>query len=232
MRPRPFWCRLADRMEPEEQHSTSRFGRAARLVFVDHWRWVGWLAAGCVGGIAYGIASTHYLSVHGLNLMIGFGAGLGGLGVLVGGAVAYSYGRRASASITAEAHLGRNRVILAARPVVKAVGIFTVNFHKEQGAVVRVTEVWADQAGELHDGQYWLADGVFGRQQVDPGEDLTTTVVFSLPIPSESVAGWRVSLGIRAPTRKGLPRSSAAWADRVFIPKPETPRSDTTAVRS
>lgn len=205
--------------------------RPGRVVLIDHWRWLWWLAAGCIGAVAYGVASTHYLSVHGLNLLIGFGAGLGGLGVLIGGAVAYTYGRRASASITAEAHLGATRVILAARPVVKAVGIFTVNFHHEQGAVVRVTELWVDEAGVFHDARYWVTAGVFGRQQVDPGEDLTTTVVFSLPIPSESVVGWRVSLGIRAPTRRGLPRSSAAWADRVFIPKPRTP-TDTTEIGS
>jgi hypothetical protein len=173
------------------------------------------------------IPVLHYLAVHGLNLLIGLGAGAGAVGVAIGGVVAYTYGRRASASISAEAHLAAGSVVLATRPLIKAVGIFTVRFHEDQGAVVRVTEVYVDKAGGLHDARFWMADGVFGRQQVDPGEDLATTVVFSLPPPAESVVGWRVSIGIRAPTRRGLRQASAAWADRVFVPMP-----DALAVRS
>jgi hypothetical protein len=157
-----------------------------------------------------------------LNIALGAGAIAGVIGVGVGGVIAYAYGRRASASISAEAHTSGDRVVLAARPVVKAVGIFAVQFHESQGAVVRVTEIYIDEDGTLQNGRFWEADGVFGQQQVDPGEELTTTVVFPLPPPSASVVGWRVSLGIRAPTRRGLPRASAAWADRIFVARPDS----------
>jgi hypothetical protein len=164
----------------------------------------------------------HYLAQHGLNLVIGVGAFATAAGVVTGGLVAYAYGRRASVSISAVAHTRPTRVLLAARPVVKGTGIFALRFHRERGAVVQATEVYVDPAGVLHDARVWIASSVFGQQQVDSGEELATTVLFSLPLPHDSVVGWRVSVGIRAPTRRAFPKASAAWADRVFVPRPDS----------
>ena len=153
------------------------------------------------------------------TVMTGLGGGAASLAFIGGALVALRYGRRASVILTADAHVRDGRVVVSTRPVVKAVGIFKVSFHKNRGAVVRVTELYLDAAGELQDARFWEKSDIFGQEFVDPGEELPTTTVFPLPSPiPASVVGWRVSVKIKAPTR--FLASSSGWADQVFVPRP------------
>lgn len=155
--------------------------------------------------------------------MTGVGAAVAGIGVFVSSGLAYRYGRRATVSIRAEAHLTQTgAALVTARPSIRAVGIFPVRFRREGGAVVRTTEIWADDDGELHDGRFWEQDDVYGETYVyaEAGEEVATTIVFPLGVPSPLVVGWRVSVVIRAPERRIFPEASVGWTDRVFVPMP------------
>jgi len=105
----------------------------------------------------------------------------------------------------------------AARPIVKAVGIFRVRFHATDGVKVQLTEVYID-GGELKEGRSWVKTGAFDQQHVDAGEELPTTVVFPPINPPGSVIGWLVYLKIAAPTRL-IKFRSAWWMDQVFVPR-------------
>jgi hypothetical protein len=139
--------------------------------------------------------------------------------VATGAVLAVLYGRKASVSVTASPHVTPPGVVVAARPIVKAVGIFRVKFHATGGVTVRLTEVYIKD-GELKEGRSWTETGAFGQQYVDSGEELPTTVVFPPMNPPGSVIGWLVYLKIAAPTRLAKFRS-AWWADQVFVPRPD-----------
>lgn len=154
-----------------------------------------------------------------LDIVTGTAAILGGSAVVVGGVLACLFGRRASVSVSAEVHETPSGFVIAARPTVKAVGIFRVSFGETKGTTVRLTESYIDQDSHLQEGQYWELDSAFGQQYVDPGEELPTSVVFQPVNPAESVIGWFVFLRISAPTRLGRLRT-AWWADQVFVARP------------
>jgi hypothetical protein len=154
-----------------------------------------------------------------LSIVIGLGAIATVAGVATGAVLAVLYGRKASVAVTASPHLTPTGLVVAARPVVKAVGIFRVKFHATEGVVVRLTEVYIEE-GELKEGRYWTQAGAFDQQYVDAGEELTTTVVFPPVSPPGSVIGWLVYLKIAAPTRLAKFRS-AWWMDQVFVPRPD-----------
>jgi hypothetical protein len=160
-----------------------------------------------------------------LNLVLGLAAVATVAGVVGGAYLAAQYGRRASISIAATiVPLEVGGVVVAARPVVKAVGLFRVRFHGPHGALVRVRELRLVDPSELPTGmkedRYWEAVGVFGDQFAEGGEELTTTVMFRLPSIPHQVVGWIVAVGIEAPTR-WVPRSSGAWGDKIFVPRPK-----------
>jgi hypothetical protein len=169
-------------------------------------------------GVPWWDHQFHYLAVHGLNIAIGLGAGAGAVGVAAAGLVAVLYGRRASVAVSAEAHQTPKGIVIAARPVVRAVGIVRVKFHESKGMEIRLREVYV-QAGELKEGRYWTKCDAFGPQFVEAGEELTTAVVFPPLHPPPSVIGWMVFLNASAPTR--LKRiKSGWWSDQVFVPRP------------
>lgn len=154
-----------------------------------------------------------------LNIVTGTGAILGSATVVAGGLLAFLFGRRASVSLSAEVYETPSGFVVAARPTVKAVGIFRVSFGETRGTTVRLTEAYLDQDDLLQEGEYWELESAFGQQYVDPGEELTTSVVFQPVRPVESVVGWYVFLGISAPTRLGRLRT-AWWADQIFVARP------------
>lgn len=136
-------------------------------------------------------------------------------GVSGGALVAIFYGRKASASISAEVHVTETGVVLAARPAVVGAGIFRIRFARQNGAKVRVTEVF--RVGDnLVDGIHWVADAVFGESFVEGGETLTTTVVFPLPGLFLELVGWRVSFGVTCSRMLG---KGWSWGDQVFVPR-------------
>ena len=164
-----------------------------------------------------------------LNVMLGLAA-LATILAFVGGAyLAARYGRRASISIDAKVtDLKNGSFLLAARPVVTAVGIFRVKFHGPRGAVVRVRDVYSVDPSVsptgLWEGEYRQAAAIFGddddnQQFAESGEALKTTVLFRVA-PPEAVIGWMVVVAIRAPTR-WMPWSSGAWGDKLFVPRPD-----------
>jgi hypothetical protein len=140
-------------------------------------------------------------------------------GVVTGASIALLYGRKASVSITATSHVTEWGVVIAARPIVKAVGLFRVRFHAIEGATVQLTEVYVED-GELKEAQSWTDAGAFGQQYVDAGEELATTVIFPPVNPPGSVIGWNVYLKIAAPTPLARLRG-AWWTDQIFVPRPE-----------
>jgi hypothetical protein len=158
-----------------------------------------------------------------LDIATGIGAILGSAAVGAAGALAFLFGRRASASISVEIHPTPQGFVIATRPRVKAVGIFRVSFGAgKEGVTVRVAEVYVDpEEGDLKEAQWWEGSGFFGQQYVDPGEELTTSVTFAPVNPADTVIGWQVYLKINAPTRFGWFRT-AWWADQVFIALPES----------
>ena len=161
-----------------------------------------------------------------LNVMLGLGATAAVMAFLGGLYLSARYGRRASVSISANVYpLPDDGVALATRPVVKAVGIFRVRFRGARGALIRVREMFTAPLEEtegtgLKRGREWEQATVFGEQFAEAGEELATTTVFRLPPLPPSVIGWTVTIVIQAPTR-WLPGSSGAWADRIFVPRPE-----------
>jgi len=120
--------------------------------------------------------------------------------------------------VDANAYLTPSGVVVTARPCVKAVGFFRVNFHKQDGVLVRLTEVYVT-GGELAEGRHWDSNGAFGQQYVDAGEELRTTVTFPPISPTPSIIGWLVYLKVGAPTRLAKFRTGW-WADQVFVPRP------------
>jgi hypothetical protein len=153
-----------------------------------------------------------------VNVMTGVGAAVAATGILTGGVIAWLYGRKASVSITAKVHRTADGVILATRPLIKAVGIFRVRFQGPHGASVQVRELHLDDnalAG-LRLGDQWEQAAVFGEQHADGGEQLPTTVIFRIRNPAPTVVGWVVWVTVQAPTR-WVPNASESWADRIFV---------------
>jgi hypothetical protein len=169
----------------------------------------------------------HFIFVHHttppsdtwLNIVLGAAAIATVLGFAGGLYLAVRYGRKLSVAISGETHPTPTGVVIAARPSVRAVGVFRVHFNEERGAVIRATEVYINDDGDLTDGRYWERDDVFGASFVEGGEELTTTTLFQLPEPVSRLVGWRLSIEIRIRNRF-IPGSSWSWADQVFVPKP------------
>jgi hypothetical protein len=164
--------------------------------------------------VVRGIGDHHWFAI-----VTGIGSLAAAAGVATGAVLAILYGRKASVSVTASPHRTPSGVVVAARPIVKAVGIFRVKFHATEGVTVRLTEVYIEE-GELKEGRSWTKIGAFDQQYFDAGEELPTTVVFPPIDPPGSVIGWLVYLKIAAPTRLVKFRS-AWWMDQVFVPRPD-----------
>jgi hypothetical protein len=160
---------------------------------------------------------------HWLNILLGAAAAFTVLGLLAAGYAGLRYGRRASLSLTADAHvLDDGSVIISCRPAVRAVGIRRVRFREGDGSVAKVVELKRNEAsGGIADVlAHWEQPAIFGASFVEPGEEVPTTVVFPVGVPEDGVIGWRVSVNVRAPNRSIDPAASWAWADRVFVPRP------------
>lgn len=157
---------------------------------------------------------------HLFNFVTELGAALAGGAVLGGATLAFLYGRRASAAISAEVHPTPAGFVVSTRPTVKAVGVFRVKFQEGRGVVVRLTEVVVDDNGDLQENDNaWEHEGAFDQQFVDPGEELTTSVTFGPILPEPSVVGWMVYLRVTAPTRFARVRAGW-WSDQVFLVPP------------
>ena len=156
---------------------------------------------------------------HWLTIVTGLASLATAAGVATGAVLAVLYGRKASVSVTACPHMTPSGIVIAARPIVKAVGLFRVKFHATKGVTVQLTEVYIE-GGELKEGRTWTKTGAFDQQYVDAGEELPTTVVFPPVSPPGSVIGWLVYLKIAAPTRLAKFRS-AWWRDQVFVARPD-----------
>jgi hypothetical protein len=135
----------------------------------------------------------------------------------VGGAVvAIRYGRKATAQIEASVYEAGNTILLAARPSVRAVGVFRLAFADD--CRTTVTEVWTTREG-LVQGRKWGSRAVFGPSFVEAGETIWTTVVFDLGPPSEYLVGWRAVFDVTVSRRFGR-NGEWVWNDRIFVPSP------------
>jgi hypothetical protein len=146
----------------------------------------------CWDAVVSGIGDHHWLTI-----VTGLGAVATAAGVAAGACLAMRYGRRASVSVSAKAYPTLTGIVIATRPVVKAVGIFRVKFHGPKGAVVKVTEIYINDSRELQDGLSRDRDAVFGTQFVEAGEELTTTSVFPPTSPSPRVIGFQSPLPLQ-----------------------------------
>ena len=151
-------------------------------------------------GIAGWDVLPHYLARHGLNLVVGLGAFATFAGVVIGAVLAVLYGRTGSASVSASVHLTPAGYVIAARPSVKAVGLFRVKFSEKAGIVVRLVEIYVDN-DQLKEGREWTDTSSFGHQYADAGEELLTTVVFGPVQAALTVVGWTVFFRAAATTR-------------------------------
>ena len=169
-------------------------------------------------------------SHHWANIVISVGTGVGAFVAAVGAGYGTLYGRRASVSLSGEAHVipeaaavPPGSFLVVARVRVRAVGLLKVKFHEETGAEVRLAEAYVNGDGvvqvEPEDPERsWSEQQAFGQEYVDPGEELSTSVTFAPLRPDDSVVGWMAFVYIHAPTRLKKFRT-AFWADRVFIPR-------------
>jgi len=134
--------------------------------------------------------------------------------------ISFRYGRKANAEISGSAYKNADKVIVAARLSISAVGLYRITFSKENGVHIRLTEI-VQEATDIHDGRSWRQESPFGTSFVEAGETLTSTVVFPLGESRTDVIGWRLSFGFtveRWPSLRGLLWS---WADTAFIPQPQ-----------
>jgi hypothetical protein len=109
-------------------------------------------------------------------------------------------------------------LLMAARPSVRAVGVFRLAFADDESCSISVTEVWSTTDG-LVDGATWRSPAIFGTSVVEAGESIWTTVLFDLGPPADYLVGWRVVLDV-ALTRRFRPGRDWVWDDRVFVPAP------------
>ncbi len=220
----PLAAALSRRLWSRHPRKRAAIGAVIALFSIALLAWVGWALWGNRSPQGHGAPPDRWL-----NVMTGLGASAAVLAFLGGAYLAARYGRRASISISADiSELPGGSVLIAARPEVKAVGLFRVKFHGTAGAVIRVREVYAveesvSQTG-LWEGQFRLAAAIFGERDEDQqfaesGEALRTTVLFRVPAP-DGVIGWMVVVSIKAPSR-WMPGASGAWGDKIFVVRPE-----------
>lgn len=171
-----------------------------------------------------------YFAHHPLAAVTELGAGATFLGVVAGALLAFIYGRKGSVSVSGVAYYTPYGLVVAARPCVRAVGVFRVKFRRKVGATVRLQEVYLI-GGALKSGRWWDELEVFKQQFVDAGEDLNTTVVFAPEPAPPTMIGWNIFLNIAAPrplwglrtlSRLFRPRASW-WADQAFVCRPQEP---------
>jgi len=135
-----------------------------------------------------------------------------------GGALAsVRYGRKATVQIEATAHVAASGVILAVRPSVRALGVFSLRLKEDDGSTATVTEVWAAPDG-LTDGRTWQSPIFFGANTVGAGETIWTTALFDVGPPLPGLIGWRALGTIRA--ARFFRSKEWVWDDRVFVPRP------------
>jgi hypothetical protein len=133
-------------------------------------------------------------------------------GVVGGAYVAIRYGRRANASITAEAHrTASGDVVVVARPQVTALGWRRLQL---KSAEITVTEVLQGDTGEMVDGKA-SCEPVFCDQHAEPGETLTSTTAIPWGSPSTKLIGWRASIHVDVRRWSG---GTWSWSDQIFVP--------------
>jgi hypothetical protein len=155
--------------------------------------------------------------------------------LLGGAAVAVYFGRKATVSITGDAHSYARQVTLSARPSITAIGYFKF---VPLNASVSVVELLRPLNGELTQAdEEWAVDGVFGNQFANGGETLSATTPFNVGPPGDEVVGWLVRIDVIRDTKMGRfalsrPTDKAMsrwlrrrfvrrWHDRNFVARPE-----------
>ena len=161
---------------------------------------------------------------HLLNAWQIVGAVATTLGVVAGAIFGVAYSRRASVSVTAEADVTpEGLVLLAITPSVGAVGPFPLKFanNEPSGAVIEVNEVLTTKDGKrTEDGKQYSAREAFprdekGNQQfVGQGETLRNRVFVVVDVDTPRLAGWLVYLSVES---KGV-RAGPHWQDRFYVP--------------
>lgn len=105
--------------------------------------------------------------------------------------------------------------IVAVRVSVRAAGVFRLRFREDRPSGVDVTEVWT-LGDDLDYGLRWEASGAFESRFVEPGETLSTTVIFPVEEPQPGLAGWLIGAYVTA-ARFGV-KGEWVWDDRIFVP--------------
>lgn len=155
---------------------------------------------------------------HWLNLATGSGGVAAVIGLVAGGFFTARYGRRASLSLSATATKRPDGgYVIAARPKIKAVGVFRVRLLKgNAGSTVMVAEVSNDEQGRLKKGTIYPATGFMGESFVEGGEVLATTALVSVPAPDSATTGWAVWVQLCVPNRFLRLGRVERWVDHLF----------------
>jgi hypothetical protein len=144
-------------------------------------------------------------------------------GLLGGVVLALRYGRKASVSISGEAHIFDGLVIVATRPSVRAVGVLRLSLLRAGGGTDVIVAEMIKDGESVRKGREWTQTNVFDQQFVEAGETLATTVIFPVGPVDPEVVGWRASFDVHVKrwSLKGR-RQTWSWPDRVFIPRPSS----------
>lgn len=147
----------------------------------------------------------------------------------IGGFLAIRYRRKASVTISGEAHQIPGGYLVVARPSISSVGPFRLRLANERGAVVTVAPVLATANGGTTSGaekdrpafpRQVEDDGRLVDQFVGQGETLHSSSIFRWDTPQaggQPLLGWRININVRA---GGRFRRGVTWADRDFVPVP------------
>ncbi len=148
-----------------------------------------------VHNLPHSATAVHGSSDTWLNVSLGGGAIFGAAAVIVGAYFTARYGRRASVSIAAEAQRSKYSCAVVARPSIKAVGVFKVRFSH---CSIKVAEIRHVADGSLVASEHpQIMEDVFHSAYVDGGEDLRTSVLVPVLMPSREIVAWAVRFELK-----------------------------------
>jgi hypothetical protein len=166
-------------------------------------------------------------SDHLLDFFTDAGAAAAVLALVGGVVVAIRYSRKVNATVSAKLYRTDNGGVLAVRPSVRAFGSLTLRFKE---AKIEVFSVYPTTDGNTRtdrehprDRNAFPVDTKGNPQFVNPGETLTSTVLFRVDDGDTGILGWLITLSISS---KGLIRHGMHWGDRVFVPVASSPKRE------
>lgn len=119
---------------------------------------------------------------------------------MVGAIFTLRYGRVLSVSLEAVPKLIEEGVLVVVRPSLRAGGVLRVKMFRGRGSLLTVAEVIQEGSAVVLRSPIETPN-VFLDSFVMGGEELLTTTIVPMPIPSTNLLGWSVELKVYAPNR-------------------------------